>query len=130
MMTDGKGCRNGSAAGKPTAIARLIAVVAILSLVGCGRPLEVKMPGTTVTHVYPTVGLFTLDQRSPDICYEVSVGNVIWSIILIESIVFPVYFVGWSIMNPVRPKTGPNDTCAAYETRYSSLYGWRQRLDG
>lgn len=74
-------------------------------LTGCGKPLEVG------SQTYPTVGLFNQDQRSKNVCYEVSVGNVIWSIILIESVIFPVYFIGWSIQNPVRVKTSPTDDC-------------------
>jgi hypothetical protein len=79
---------------------KLIASALIVSLLaGCGHPLQVA------NKEYPTYGLFNTDSSKSDkMCYEVSVGNVVWSIILIETIVAPVYFVGWSLFNPVHPK--------------------------
>jgi hypothetical protein len=44
-------------------------------------------------------------------CYEIIPGNVVWSVILIETIIAPVYFVGFSMFEPVRPKTSPTDNC-------------------
>ncbi len=67
----------------------------LLSLsVGCGSSMTID----GVDH--DTVGLFTLEERDPDVCYSVIAGNVVWSIILIETLVMPVYFVGFSIMEP------------------------------
>jgi hypothetical protein len=79
---------------------KLIASVLITSmLAGCGHPLDVG------EKTYPTYGLFNSDvAKSEKMCYEVSVGNVVWAIILIETIVFPVYFIGWSLFNPVKVK--------------------------
>ena len=91
---------------------RTIAVVAVLSLLlaGCGRPQYLGQG--PVQKYYPTYGLFNEgSSKSKNVCYEISVGNVIWSIILIETFIFPIYFVGWSIYNPVRLKTGPDDQC-------------------
>ncbi|HVB19768.1 MAG TPA: hypothetical protein VNF51_00555 [Candidatus Paceibacterota bacterium] len=87
---------------------RFIAVVVALSILlsGCGHPLN------TERMTYPTYGLFNENSdKSKNVCYEISAGNVVWSIILIETIVFPVYFIGWSIYNPVRMKRGPDDQC-------------------
>lgn len=78
-------------------IIALVAAVAMLS--ACGRPIDHN--GKT----YPTHGLFNEDTaKSKDMCYEVSVGNVVWSVILIETIIMPIYFIGWSLFNPVGPK--------------------------
>lgn len=86
----------------------LIIVLSVL-LAGCGRP---QYFGETEKKYYPTYGFFSGgSKKSRNVCYEVSVGNVIWSIILSETVVFPVYFVGWSIYNPVRLKRGPEDQC-------------------
>ena len=71
----------------------IVLVVAVMALSGCGHPKTIN--GTT----YPTRGLF--QEKNPNIHYEVSVGNVVWSIILVETIIAPVYFVGWSIYNPI-----------------------------
>lgn len=89
-------------------IAALLVVALGLSVTACGHPLTVE--GRT----YPTYGLFNENtSKSKNVCYEVSVGNVVWSIIGIENVVMPVYFVGFSIMNPVREKskTDKNDDC-------------------
>ena len=83
----------------------LIIVLGVL-LVGWGKPQYI---GQTY---YPTYGLFNeSSSKSKNVCYEVSAGNVIWSILLSGTIVFPVYFLGWSIHNPVRLKNGPDDQC-------------------
>jgi hypothetical protein len=47
-----------------------------------------------------TVGLFTLDEKEPGVCYSVIAGNVVWSVLLIETVVMPVYFIGFSILEP------------------------------
>ena len=87
---------------------KTIAIVLALCLVltGCGHPLS------TSKREYPTYGLFNEStQKSKDVCYEISVGNVVWSIILVETIIAPIYFVGWSLWNPVRLKKDANDQC-------------------
>lgn len=95
---------------------RAIAVVAILSvlLLGCGKPQYLGQGAEK--KFYPTHGLANEpSNKSRHVCYEISLGNVIWSIILIETIVFPIYFVGWSIWNPVRLKNGPDDQCITFD---------------
>ena len=75
-------------------VAVLCAVLMLAVSMGCGS-------NKTVNGVdHDTVGLFTLDERDPDVCYTVIAGNVVWSILLIETVVMPVYFVGFSIMEP------------------------------
>jgi hypothetical protein len=73
----------------------LLVVAIAVMLTACGKPKTIN----GVNH--PTVGVFTLSERDPNVHYEVSVGNVVWSILLCETIAAPVYFVDWSIMNPV-----------------------------
>lgn len=43
-------------------------------------------------------------RKLDEVQYEVCVGNVIWGIILCETIIMPVYFSGWSLYEPVRLK--------------------------
>ena len=76
---------------------RIIAVsLAAALLAGCGQPAWIG------GKQYDTYGFFNEStKKNPNIRYEVSVGNVVWSIVLIESIVFPVYFIGFSLFNPV-----------------------------
>ena len=81
-----------------------IAVAAAITLAGCGSPAVI----TTVdgkAKEYPTYGWFNWNtSMSEKVCYDVSVGNVVWSIILIETVIAPVYFIGFSLFNPIGPK--------------------------
>ncbi len=43
-------------------------------------------------------------QKVEGVVYEVSAGNVIWSIILCETIIAPVYLTGWELYEPVKVK--------------------------
>lgn len=77
-----------------------IILVASLALTGCARSAWVD------GKKYSSYGLFNEGTRkNPKVAYETSIGNVVWSIILIETIVFPVYFIGFSLFNPVGPRT-------------------------
>lgn len=87
----------------------LLAAMSIL-IVGCGHP-QYLGDGASKKY-YPTYGLFNDgSNKSKNACYEISIGNVVWSVILIETIIGPLYFVGWSLYNPVRLKKGPDDQC-------------------
>ena len=62
---------------------------------------------------YDTYGLFNEgDKMNPDIKYSIIKGNVIWSVILCETIVAPIYFIGFSMYEPVRKanKSEPKGT--------------------
>lgn len=87
----------------------LIAAFSLL-LAGCGRPQYLGQGQTQ--KLYPTYGLFNeASSKSKNACYEISVGNIVWSLVLIETVIFPAYFIGWSLFNPTRLKTGPDDQC-------------------
>ncbi len=92
--------------------AAIVAIVALsVALAACGRPQYLGDTDAQKTY-YPTYGLFNeASNKSSKVCYELSAGNVIWSIILVETVIFPVYFIGWSIYNPVRLKKGLDDQC-------------------
>jgi hypothetical protein len=79
-------------------------VIAALMLAGCGHPLDVTQPdGSTKT--YPTYGFINQNsQKSEKMCYEASFGNIVWSVFTIETVILPVYFIGWSIFNPIGEK--------------------------
>lgn len=51
--------------------------------------------------------------KSEKVCYEVSGWSVFWGIILIETLIGPIYFFGYDLYNPVRLKKGPEDRCAS-----------------
>ena len=77
-----------------------IALVAGLLLSGCARDMEIC--GAT----YTSYGLLNQDDRkNPDIEYRLVWGNVIWGAILVETVVAPIYFFGFSIFEPVGKKS-------------------------
>lgn len=80
----------------------IIALLTITMLAGCGEPITID------GKEYPTYGFLNqVTSKSDNMCYEVSIGNIVWSILLIETVIMPVYFVGFSIFNPVgRPVNG------------------------
>lgn len=75
------------------------AIALALSLSACAKPHT--MCGVT----YDSYGLLNADdKKNPDVQYEIVWGNVIWSVILVETVVMPIYFFGFSIFQPVGPK--------------------------
>jgi hypothetical protein len=84
---------------------KLVAAMCVAALLtGCGQPANITVNG--VTKEYPTYGLLNMDtSKSDKVCYEISVGNVVWSIIGIENIFMPVYFIGFSLFDPVTAKS-------------------------
>lgn len=54
---------------------------------------------------YETYGLLNKDEvKDPNIRYHLVTGNVILSVILCETLFMPVYFIGFSIYEPVSAK--------------------------
>ena len=74
-------------------------VLILLLLVGCADKKTID--GIT----YDTYGLLSAeDKKNPDIQYEVVWGNVIWGVILIETVIAPIYFFGFAMYEPVGKK--------------------------
>ena len=68
-------------------------------LAGCGSPRDINGKR------YETYGLLNQDaHKDPGIVYETSWGNIFWSVMLIETIVAPIYFLGYSMFNPISHK--------------------------
>lgn len=76
----------------------VILIIAFLfTIVSCGDSKVIN------NKQYETYGLFNkMEVRKENIEYRLIVGNVIWGIILVETIVAPIYFFGFSIYEPVR----------------------------
>lgn len=84
-----------------------VAVVIISVLItGCSQPLNMG------NKVYPTYGLFNEGSiKSRNVCYSLSVGNAVLSIILVETIIAPIYFIGFDLFEPIRMKKNGDDQC-------------------
>ena len=81
-----------------TAVSLIIVLCAIAS--GCGNTKVVN--GVE----YDTYGLMDKDEKKNEkIQYEIIWGNVIWGVILCETLIAPVYFFGFSLWEPVGVKT-------------------------
>ena len=79
----------------------LIAIIFCMSLISCGNIKAID------GKVYDTYGLFSAHyNRNPNIEYRVIVGNIFWSVILVQTIVAPIYFIGFSLFEPVCKKSG------------------------
>lgn len=76
------------------ALAALLACTVLMASTGCGDSLHIN------GSLHDTVGMFTTDQKDPEVCYRVIVGNVVWSVLLVHTIVAPTYFIGFSLWEP------------------------------
>jgi hypothetical protein len=71
----------------------------MLALTACGNDKTIDGKN------YETFGVFNQEsQKDPKILYEVSAGSVIWAIILSETIIVPVYVIGWDLWQPIKTK--------------------------
>jgi major membrane immunogen (membrane-anchored lipoprotein) len=71
-----------------------------LALSACGAD-EKTIEGIT----YGTYGIVNKEEmRNPNIQYEISGWSIFWSVIFCETIIVPVYFIGWDLYQPVTKK--------------------------
>lgn len=85
-----------------------LAVAAGLLVSGCTQPLETKEGKK-----YDSYGLVNKSRfKSQHVCYHVPAGSIILGIIFVETIIVPVYIVGWDLYNPDRVKKDANDDCS------------------
>ena len=45
------------------------------------------------------------DMKNPNVEYRLIPGNIIWGCLLVETIIAPIYFFGFSIYEPIGSKT-------------------------
>lgn len=77
-----------------------LALASTLVLSACGAD-EKTIDGIT----YGTYGLVNeSEMKNPNIQYEISGWSIVWAIIFSETIVAPVYFIGWDMYQPVGKK--------------------------
>jgi len=78
----------------------ILIAAACLSLSGCGNDKTIDGKN------YPVYGLANEEaNKDPNVVYEISAGSVIWGIILCETIIVPIYVIGWDLWQPVKPRT-------------------------
>lgn len=85
----------------------LLALTAALALTGCTNNLHVN------NQTIQSYGLLNRDEKRSDrVCYELSIGNLLWGAVLVETIIGPIYFFGFDLYEPTRLKTSPTDDCS------------------
>ena len=74
-------------------------IILLLFIVGCGNSKNIQRTW------FETKGVLINDEKHPCIHYEIILGNVFWGIVLLETLMAPIYFFGWSIFEPKHEKT-------------------------
>jgi len=80
----------------------LCLVLSIILFTSCADSKDFVIDGKEVT-IEP-YGWFDLDAKNDSIEYEINVGNVVWSIILSETIVVPIILTGDQLYEPKTKK--------------------------
>jgi hypothetical protein len=77
-----------------------------LVVIGCLAAMLTACGGASVNGVmYDSYGIANEEtQKNPNINYEISVWSVVWGIVFFETIIVPIYILGWDLMTPVSSK--------------------------
>ena len=80
-------------------------VLIVLLLSSCADSKDFIIDGETVT-IEP-YGWFDLDAKNENIHYKVNVDNVVWSVVLAETVIAPILITGNQLYEPeykIQPK--------------------------
>lgn len=77
-------------------------LVTIILLTSCADSKEFTIDGKKQT-IEP-YGWFDLEAKNDSINYKVNVGNVIWSVVLVETVAAPILITGYQLFEPVSKK--------------------------
>lgn len=58
-------------------------------------------------HTYEPYGLFNEETKAANVQYRISKGNVLWSIAGFETLIIPVWLIGFELYEPVDSKPQP-----------------------
>jgi uncharacterized protein YceK len=75
-----------------------------LALAGCSSPL------TSGGRTYEPYGLFNDEKKSEQVCYETNTSDVVFGVLLVETIIVPVTTFGFDFKEPKRMKDS-NGNC-------------------
>lgn len=84
-------------------IAFIYAMLIAILFVGCADSKKININGKDVI-VEPYGWMNETEMKNDSVIYKVNTGNIIWSIIGIETIIVPVILTGESLYEPVRKK--------------------------
>ncbi|MEK7158955.1 MAG: hypothetical protein AAB575_03520 [Patescibacteria group bacterium] len=83
------------------AITILCLVAFTVVVTGCGENKTICLKEGC--HTFVQYGFFNEEDRNPNVQYQVVTWNVIWGIVLVETVVMPIVLFGWSLYEPVGP---------------------------
>ena len=97
----------------------IVLLLLLVFLTSCSQPRYFCWDETVVTYpskctacaetktkckTVETYGWLDWDTKEPCVKYDVNVPNAIWSVLLVETIVAPLFITGYDIMEPVGVK--------------------------
>lgn len=103
-MSDNNSSSGGGCCGCGGWVFGLIMTLLIMAFGGCTETMKFEDPSTDppMIVVAEPYGIFNeKDKRVDGVVYELSVGHLVWSVILCETLVAPAYFIGWNLYQPV-----------------------------
>lgn len=72
-------------------------------LIGCADSKEININGKNII-VEPYGWMNESEMKNDSVIYKVNAGNVVWSIIGVETVIIPIFLTGNSLYEPVRKK--------------------------
>ena len=86
----------------------MMMVMCLVMFTSCGNVKTLNKTtdkGTVESITYDTYGFLNKSNKeNPNVRYELIIGNIIWAVILCETIIAPIYFIGFSLYQPTSYK--------------------------
>jgi len=77
----------------------ILGVLLFTLILSCAKSKVIKI--NEIEKEIEPYGWMTTDLKDDKIKYKISTGNIIWSIILFETIIFPVFITGLDLYEPI-----------------------------
>ena len=76
-------------------------IASVIFLSGCADSKTFKKADGTEFTAKSYGWIDSEDEKIPGVEYEVCAGNVVWSILLSETVIAPILITGWGLYEPV-----------------------------
>jgi hypothetical protein len=88
------------------ALCLMVVFVFMVSIMGCGnnKVIDGKEKQTVGVVNIIVNDSSLMEIKDPNVQYKIIWGNVVWAVILCETVVMPIYFIGFSMFEPVGKK--------------------------
>lgn len=80
----------------------LSCLVLLTMLTSCADSKKLQIDGKDV--VVQPYGWFDTSEKNENVKYKVCAGNVVWSVLLCETVVAPILITGYQLWEPVSVK--------------------------